>query len=529
MTTQRTMLPNGRIFMSPLGLFPFQVDAVAYLYLAENRIAVIDRGLGKSVIMCALAAQLFEDDEIDLVICVAQSNKLDKDEFPKDWTEFTSLRVHKYLGTGRVQRLDKALKTGAVDVLLTTYETGKLELMRRVKTGTKRGKGSRTDGPLVDSLDLRNKRILWIFDECIKLAGRTSELYQAYDYLLGPNGKLRRGPHKQRVIGMSANPMSTDYIQSENIGLIVNPDALPNITAFKDQFTYGEDDQGGYLYRKEAREIFAPMFTDRLVYRKRCTDDDVKNIIPQLDELPLIKVKLDPMHEQLYDAVESLYGKLWHELEDVQKGKLASAQKLLLGHPRALLRSDAEIPKLVVQTLGEDVLRAVPSSKTLRLLKELETLKGKQVLIFTFYADTVLPELVSDLREAGYRVGTYLGKDATSRAAKQAFKAGEIDILVSSDAGSRGLNLPEARYIIEYESAATFEKRMQRFGRGQRLVGSEEKFVYGMTMVAANTIEMGSIAKVYKRNDSQDHLLGDKGVAGYLDSSQRRRLLEASA
>jgi hypothetical protein len=524
----RQLMLNGRLFQSPWGLLPFQVDAVAFFYLAESYIGVIDRGLGKSAISCALAAQLFEDDEIDLVIHVAQAGKLDKDEFPKDWSEWTGLRVHRYLGTGRQQRLQKAIEGGGVDVLLTSYETGKLELMRRVKTGSKRGRGKRVDGPLMDQLGLRGKRILWIFDECIKLAGRNSELYQAYDYLLGPDGKLRRGPHKQRVIGMSANPMGTDYVQSENIGLIINPDALPRITRFEEQFTYGKDDNGNHMYNRAAVEVFAPLFESRLVYRKRCTDEDVRHLIPQLDEMPLVKLRLDPMHEQLYDAVEKIYGQSWEDLDDIQRSKIASAQKILLGHPRALLRSDAEIPKLVVATLGEEVLRRIPSSKTLRLLEELKRLHGHQVLVFTFYAETVLPELVADLQGAGHRVGVYVGKDPVSLRAKQAFKAGGIDVLVSSDAGSRGLNLPEAHYIIEYDAAPSFEKRMQRFGRGQRL-GSDQQFVYGITLVADRTIELGAIRSMMDRNNAQDHLLGDKGVAGYLSSEQRKKILEATA
>jgi len=116
-------MPNGRLFYSPIGLYEFQAEAVAHAYLRRNIIGVIDRGLGKTVIMMALAAQLFEDDQIDIVINVAQANKLEKDEFPKDWADFTSLRTHRYLGTGRTQRLAKALEA----VVGITRHTGRVK------------------------------------------------------------------------------------------------------------------------------------------------------------------------------------------------------------------------------------------------------------------------------------------------------------------------------------------------------------------------------------------------------------------
>lgn len=523
-------MPNGRLFHSPLGLYTFQAEAVAEAYLYGNRLAVIDRGLGKTVVMMALACQLFEDNEIDLVICVGQGNKIaDRNEFEKDWRDFTSLRVHRYLGTGRVQRLTKALAGDGVDVLMTTYETGKIDLMTRVKT-SKRGKGSRRDGPLVEQLGLRGKRILWVFDEVVKFANRGSELYQAFDYLIGPpghgGGQLRAGEHRQRALGLSGNPFSSDqYVQSFNVGRLICPDQMPSIGEFDSRFTYGKDDRDMYLYRGEARTEFAPMF-QRLIYRKRNSDPDVKAQMPELIEKQ-IDVTLDPAHRQLYAAIQGLFGKDLDELTDEQKGQLYGALKLALGHPRALLHSDAMLPTAIVRALGADGLAQIPSSKTLRLLDELRAMAGQQVIVFTFYAETVLPELVADLREAGFRVGTYVGNDAASQRDKEAFKAGQVDVLVSSDAGARGLNLPEASYVIEYEPSGTFDQRMQRFGRHQRIT-SGAAHVYGLTLVTKQTVEVGTIRTMLRRNETQDQLLGDEDAEGYMTAGRRKAMLADS-
>jgi hypothetical protein len=320
--------------------------------------------------------------------------------------------------------------------------------------------------------------------------------------------------------------MSTDYIQSENIALIVDPTKVPNITTFKRDYTYGEDDRGNTLYKAECREIFVPMF-QTMMYRKRCSDPDVINQMPQLIE-SRIDVTLDPAHRRLYEAVQDIYGP-YRELDedDPRRGAITTALHLVAGHPRALLHSDSVIGRAVTETLGKEVLAEIPSSKTLRLLKELQTLQDKRVLIFTWWAETVLPELVEDLTKAGYRVGTYLGPDAESRAAMQAFKDGLCDVLVSGDSGARGLNLPEAHYIVEYESAKTFETRMQRFGRGTRIT-SEASHVYGITMVAMNTVEVGTMRRVLDRNEMQDHLLGDAEAEGYVTAVDRKRTLQES-
>lgn len=520
----RRLMANNHLFMSPRGLYEFQGDAVANAYLRGNMIAVVDRGLGKTVIMMALAAQLIEDGEIDLVMCIGQGNKVaDKEEFAKDWADFTSLRVHRHLGTGRAQRLTKALDAG-VDVVMTTYETGKIDLMRRIKTKGKSGKGARADGPLMQSLDLRHKRVLWVFDEIVKLGNRGSELYQAYEYALS---QLRRTGNQQRVLGLSANPFSTEYEQSFNIGRLVEPSAMPSVTAFEERFTHGRDERGNYSYKAAARTEFAALF-QTLQYRKRDSDPDVRDQIPRLRE-KTVHVDLEPAHRQLYEAVQGLYGTTDpDELTDAQKGQLYSAMRLVLGHPKALLNSDAELPVAIASTLGREVLAEIPSSKTKALLEQLGTLEGKQVVIFTFYSEMVLPHVAEDLRAAGYTVGVYLGDDAASKEAKRAFKAGEVQVLLSGDAGKRGLNLPEATYIIEYEPAKTFESRMQRFGRGTRIT-SDAPFVYGITLVSRHTIEEATLNAVLRRNKNQDTLLGDTGVEGYMDAASRREMLQEAS
>lgn len=508
--TPRPVMSNGKLYFSPLGLFGFQADAVAKAFYAEGIIGVWDTGLGKSHLSMALAAKLIEADQVDLVMHVAQRNKIDKSEFPADWATFTSLSTLVYHGPTRKKRL---VKQGLPDVLITTYETGRDDLV--VFTG--RSGRARQDGSLMQELGLRDKRVLWIFDECAKLGNRSSKLYRAYEHVLTAQ---RRGPHRPKVLGLSATPMSTDYEQPFNIGRLTWPERMPSVETFETDFTYGRDERGRLLYKRGAREWFAAQF-EPLIYRKRRTDPDVVEQMPALME-KVIGIDLSPDHQALYKAVGSLYGP---DPPLRQQQLVLMAQRLVAGHPRALLRSGSELSRAVVSVMGEDYLRSIASAKAARLVELVRTLReaGDRALVYTFFAETVLPELALDLADAGLRVASYTGGQSSmvNEAAKAAFKAGELDVLLSSDAGSTGLNLPEAGYICEYDAAPTYAGRTQRFGRALR-IDSTKSHVYGLTLVARRTIEVGLLASMLKRNDLQDQLHGDRGAAGHLEAQDRK-------
>jgi len=246
----RPVLANGRLYFSPLGLFGFQAEAVAQAYFAEGLVGVLDTGLGKTHVSMALAAKLVENDQVDLVIHVAQKNKIDKSEFPADWAQFTALSILVYHGPGRVKRL---AKHGVPDVVITTYETGRDDLV----TFTGRSGRARQDGALMSALGLRDKRVLWLFDEISsKLGNRSSKLYRAYEHVLTAQ---RRGPHPPRVLGLSATPMSTDFEQSFNLGRIVWPQRMPSVEYFEDELTYGRDDHGRLIYKGGNRLVRHPV------------------------------------------------------------------------------------------------------------------------------------------------------------------------------------------------------------------------------------------------------------------------------
>ena len=149
---------------------------------------------------------------------------------------------------------------------------------------------------------------------------------------------------------------------------------------------------------------------------------------------------------------------------------------------------------------------------------------GNKMLVFTFFAHTVLPVLVKRLGDRP--VFTYDGSMTRAERDHQitlfkACKGGAV--LLSSDAGSKGLNVPEANVIAEYEPAGKFSTRVQRSGRGHRL-GRLDPLTF-ITFVLESSIENTSnMTSVLTRNADQDFMLHDDEAEDYFTADDRREL-----
>jgi SNF2 family DNA or RNA helicase len=454
---------------------------------------------------------------------IAERNKIT--DWRDDFTTYTTLNAHRYHGTGRQKRLAKEKN---LHVLVTTYETARNELMSYEKLPGKRSKGHKVDGPLMEALGLRNKRVLVIYDEVTKLRGRSSELHQAHAYALG---QLRKGPCPPRVLGLTATPMERDYEDAYNIGRIVCPERMPTVEMFEKVFVDSRDDYGRPRFNRSAENLFASLFQG-LIMRKRKTDPDVIEQFPaQIEEF--IHVEMLPDHAELYSAVQGLFD--WDggnsQQNEINERRLYSALRLTAGHPAAHLWTDTEISTTIASVVGKDVLLDIKSSKSEELLQRLKPLvkgQGAQALIFTFFGNTVLKELVEDLRRAGYSTVSYCGSNTLKQNddAKNAFVNGEVEILVASDAAAKGLNFQNAQYVFEYESSLTFANRTQRINRVHR-IGSPHGSVTCYTLILDGTIEEGIVNKVLKRNEQQDRLLGDEDDgSAFVSAATRRELLQ---
>lgn len=515
-------LPNGANFYSPRGLFPFQADHVAEGYLRTNPgadqglVVVWDTGLGKTIYLMALAALLFEDGQIDQVIVVAEKNKII--DWRDDFEKFTTLDVHVYHGQGRQKRLERA---GRPQVLISTYDTLRTDLVTYKEVPNRKSKKA-FDGPLMDSLGLRGKRTLWGFDEITAVKGRGSQRHKAFDYVL----KETRKTAWQRVMGLTATPIERDIEDSYNIGRLISPARSLIVADFEKAYTEGRDIYQRYVYRTGASAKFAERFRPICLIKHK-TDADVIEQFPKQVEKALW-LPLEAEHRQFYRAVQEML----FEGDGVPQRLESLAVTILrmtAGHPASHLYAHNDLSKMIVDIIGRNRLLRIPSTKSAELIQRFKPLikgQGEQAIVFSFFGRSVLRCVSEDLSAAGFSVAEYHGGQdlAQNERSKNRFIAGDAEILLASDAASQGLNLQNAGYVFEYESARTYARRTQRINRVHR-ISSERASVSCYTCIAEGTVEEPIARKMLQRNKDHDHLVGGMVEDGYVSAAERRLLL----
>lgn len=113
----------------------------------------------------------------------------------------------------------------------------------------------------------------------------------------------------------------------------------------------------------------------------------------------------------------------------------------------------------------------------------LELSKKGQVVIFTYYADTldyIYQQVSEDPLFSTIRIEKISGKIASASKRTEIvndFMNGKVDILMSTDVLSEGMNLQKARYLINYDLHWNPTRMIQRAGRIDR-IGSPFNEIY---------------------------------------------------
>lgn len=522
--------PDGALYYSPLGLFPFQNDAVAQAFLRKQLMVIFDQGLGKTHVAMRLAALLREDDELSVCLIICERNTLRqwRDMFGK-YTRLDPMIIH---GLKRQEKLLKyvALHGRLPDVLITTYETFRTDTA--VTSTGKSKRVSRTDGWLLDHLVPAAGKMLVACDEVSKIKNRTSATYKAFDRSLV---RLRRANKELRVIGLTATPVSKDRDDAFNEYREICPGSMPPIGHYQTYFHRGYDRFGRPRWHSFRLPEFDALCAPWTV-RKRKSDDDVRDQFPELIEESW-PVEMNDDQRKLYELVEDLGRKpddwpadrLWEP-----PSGLWTVLRQVVAHPASLTLSEGTIARLITEELGADFLRGISSAKTEALVDYLRPIihgQGAKAVVFSFFGQSVLPLLAAALRKARITVFSYHGgmTDAERHQAIDGFRTSvEPCVFLSSDAGARGINLPEGEYVIEYESAGTHEIREQRINRCSRIDG-EKKLLTAVTFIVDGTVEVPIARKMIERNEAQDSVRGDADAEGsFMSASDRAEALRLS-
>lgn len=504
--TPSAIWPEGALYFSPRGLYPFQTEHIAQAYLGVQSgdqpewMFSWDTGLGKSHAAMQLAALAFEDDIADLVVLVCERNKLK--EWQADFEKFTRLDARIHHGPSRKNKL---AKLGLPEVLITTYETGKADLVRVSKTGRRK---------VLESADLlemiAGRKPVIFFDEADKLSNRTSATYKAYEHTLKV---LRKHFKNLPVFMMTATSIRKDYENAFNQFRLLRPQAMPLIKEFESYFIRGRDIYGKARYFDHRTEEFAAI-CQPLMLSKRKTDPDVMDQFPKMTEEALW-VEMEGDQKKLYDLVADLDG----------VGGQLQALRQICAHPMSLVHSAREgsskLAKTLVEEFGPEYFSRAPSAKTEALARYLGPVvndQGDKAVVYTFFGPSVIPHVHFELRNEGIRCFRLEELEEF-----KAHRGGAV--LLSSDAGARGVNIPEASYLIEYDMATTYGLRTQRLNRISR-IGSGGPTATVRSMLTRQSVEIGLMFSMLRGNVQSDELLG-AGVDGseYMTAAMRRQML----
>lgn len=278
-------------------------------------------------------------------------------------------------------------------------------------------------------------------------------------------------------------------------------------SGFNVKETYDLEDAGG---AKEFFESFGP-----LVFRR--DKSLIRHKLPKLTTQGGTTLLLTPSvaEKALADAAEHelrrCYFELLAALEEVDetgvdatalaeaKENLRDARGAWLGgtqlarmatsDPASLLSSTSNGAALLKgQGLVDAALSGIPAKrrKLLEIAQE-RVMNGERLIVFTDFA-TVADVLVDFLRENGFRSEAFKGGTRNRDQFRVAFQEGEIDVLVATRAGERGLNLQRANAVIHYDMPWKLERVIQRSGRSMRL-GSTHKEVDIIYLILEDTID----------------------------------------
>jgi len=141
------------------------------------------------------------------------------------------------------------------------------------------------------------------------------------------------------------------------------------------------------------------------------------------------------------------------------------------------------------------------SNKETKLLSYLSKHKEKG-LIYTLTIKTA-EYLYYELKELGYNVGLYHGglDSEEKKLVQEKYTKGEINLMVATNAFGMGIDIPDIRFVIEYDMPSSIEDFVQQTGRGSR----DGKLAEGVLLFDTKDIGTNEYFIDHIKNDNLSH------------------------
>lgn len=449
-------------------LKPYQVDAVAKMVAQKKVLVAYEMGLGKTPMTIATIEQLREDKEIRntvLVLCLASLKYQWKSEIEK-FSDSEALVID---GTP-AQRAKQYAVSKDQDYIIMNYE--------QVVNDWETLKNMSFDAVVCDEATA-------IKGFKAKRAKKVKELAKKIGYRYALTGTPIENGRPEEIF---------------SIMQFVNPDLLGRFDLFDKTFIVRNYFGGVDRYRN--LPILHTKLSEHSV-RKSQKDEDVKPYLPDAVYREPVLIKLDKASQEVYnyiakdlfdllqEASESFganfnlaahYGQAYDASDPANqlRGEVmsrVSALRMLCSNPSLLQNSADEFDRhtgkgsAYIHSLG-DLLHGISKTPKLDnmityLSEHLEIDDNYKAVVFASYLGSV-DEIVKRLNSKGYGALGYTGEmNAVKKEnAKIKFQTRQhIRVLVSSDAGGYGVDLPQANLLINYDQPWSAGLAVQRNGR----------------------------------------------------------------
>lgn len=445
-------------------LFEFQQFSLRRAYERRYWFFNWATGTGKSFIQAVAAKDLFDRGEIEVVIaCTVPKSKINQARF--------------YEKAG----LDVVVNDGTKSKRQKVYaERHQVYVMNYEKL--------RVDFGMIRDL-CWGRKVLFVFDETTRIISASSHNRARHSF----ESIIPLCHGQSKIWPMSASVVNGDPLRFHDVFDLGSPDGgNPLGTAAEFTRRYADKIERFELKSPKGR----PFTLEKVSWNEtkltdirhrvgsytqtaRKTDPGIAHLFKEMQTLTE-SIQISPAEKRLTDSIVAVARE---EIEKWSEESTPSAPKpkpslkpyydllrCTLNAPTALRYSNHQPAKKLAEQWGDD-LDKITSSKIERLNEMLTDIRdsGDQVMVFTHWTSLTL-HLIKDLIEVPYVAHYGSGQSAKeSQDAQDRFKANpDITCFLTSDAGKEGLNMQNARVVIQLDPTYSYDDTYQRASRIHR-------------------------------------------------------------
>jgi SNF2 family DNA or RNA helicase len=490
-------------------LLPYQVEAVEAMVERKKMLVAYDLGLGKTVLTIAALEELKDAGVITkpgIVICLSSLKYQWADQIRKFTNDAAFPVVIDGTKAQREAQYKDALDWGhtLVDYVIINYE----QVVNDWEWVSKLAKGFIVCDEATAIKSFRSKRSKQVkkLESSVRFAltgtpvenGKPEELYSIMQFvdskvlgrfdLFDQTFIVRNkfgGVERYRNLTTLSNTLAKATVRKRQ----QDPDVAPYLpdTIFAEPILVEFDSAGAKLYNQIAREL-----------------------LTDLDEA------VDSFGSS-FDLFSHYAGEKNNNVMDALKGKVMSkltALRMLSDHPELLKHSTGSsgyVGELEERGLLEKLTKQ-PKLSTLKTYVDefLDQNDENKVVIFTSYVHMVW--LIQE--HLGYASAKYTGEmDAKQKEASKVWFQTDPDcrILVSSDAGGYGVDLPQANLLINYDLPWNAGLALQRNGRIRRASSTWPSIVI-QDILMGGSIEERQHAMLVQKMSVANAIIDGEGI-----------------